>query len=204
MQTNKQSLIEAVINVSSGMVIAFSFTQLLAPILGIDISVSSNFVLTCVLTCASIIRSYLWRRYFTKRNKPNMANSKIHPSGISTMTEKLCYIEDNKAYFTTQELNEQWGDDWADTPYEYNAEPPYEKEGHTITTVMFSGNFNLPNAYCLNSPYSVEQINNGDIPWLRTEYTDPIGALFAGSSLTEFIKFIEQSGGSVYPLKKVE
>ena len=24
----------------------------------------------------------------------------------------LCFVEDNVAFFTTQDLNEQWGDDW--------------------------------------------------------------------------------------------
>ena len=42
------------------------------------------------------------------------------------MTYKLCYIEKNFAYFTTQDLEKQWGDDWDDAPYEHNAGTPYE------------------------------------------------------------------------------
>ncbi|OGN14800.1 MAG: hypothetical protein A3J47_00270 [Candidatus Yanofskybacteria bacterium RIFCSPHIGHO2_02_FULL_43_22] len=37
----------------------------------------------------------------------------------------LCFVEGNTAYFTTQELSKQWGDDWNDAPYEHNAERPY-------------------------------------------------------------------------------
>lgn len=68
MQTSKQSFIEAVVNVGTGMLIAFTTTQTLAPVLDITITASSNIILTCLLTCVSIVRSYLWRRYFTRRN----------------------------------------------------------------------------------------------------------------------------------------
>lgn len=39
---------------------------------------------------------------------------------------RLCYVEDGFAYFTTQRLADQWGDDWNDAPYEHNAGTPYE------------------------------------------------------------------------------
>lgn len=43
---------------------------------------------------------------------------------------KLCYIESSgsggTAYFTTNDLDRQWGDDWNDAPYEHNAGSPYE------------------------------------------------------------------------------
>jgi hypothetical protein len=38
----------------------------------------------------------------------------------------LCYIEGGTAYFTTQKIEDQWGDDWNDAPYEHNAGLPYE------------------------------------------------------------------------------
>jgi hypothetical protein len=43
---------------------------------------------------------------------------------------KLCYVETCEddavtCYFTTAPLNEQWGDDWNDTPFEHNAGTPY-------------------------------------------------------------------------------
>lgn len=38
----------------------------------------------------------------------------------------LCYVDGPWAYFTTQPLAKQWGDDWNDAPYEHNAGEPYE------------------------------------------------------------------------------
>lgn len=38
---------------------------------------------------------------------------------------KLCYVEDNFAYFTSKDLSEQWGDGWGKKPYEHNAGIPY-------------------------------------------------------------------------------
>ena len=63
-QSKYQSLLEALINVGSGMIIAFSVTQLIAPLLGITISLQANGVLTLLLTTISICRSYCWRRIF--------------------------------------------------------------------------------------------------------------------------------------------
>ena len=40
-------------------------------------------------------------------------------------TPRLCYIDNCWAYFTTQPLDKQWGDDWDDAPYEHNAGEPY-------------------------------------------------------------------------------
>lgn len=37
----------------------------------------------------------------------------------------LCYVDGPWAYFTTQPLEDQWGDDWDDAPYEHNAGEPY-------------------------------------------------------------------------------
>ena len=54
-------------------------------------------------------------------------------SEINKMTLKdwkLCYVENSWAYFTTQELSEQWGDDWDDSSYESNAGQPYEPCWH--------------------------------------------------------------------------
>ncbi len=64
-QSKFYSILEAILNITSGMVIAFSVTQFLAvPILGIEISLIQNAALTAVLTVVSVLRSYLWRRAF--------------------------------------------------------------------------------------------------------------------------------------------
>lgn len=121
------------------------------------------------------------------------------------MSEKLCYIEDNKAYFTTRELEKQWGDDWDDAPYEHNAGEPYtphngDKETWEISAVMFEGQFEVPSARYINSPYSVQDINALHVPWLKTEpwVTKLQKILFAGSSIKEFVAFVEKHGGTVY------
>lgn len=129
--------------------------------------------------------------------------------------EKLCYVDGNTAYFTTQPIADQWGDDWDDAPYEHNAGEPYtpmacyyadgtQKEPErdwnpdgtpkwTILAVEFAAEVRLPCDEMLNSPYSVEQINHGCVPWLSM----PFAGLYAGASLNEFSDFIARAGGIV-------
>jgi hypothetical protein len=142
----------------------------------------------------------------------------------------LCYVDDNWAYFTTQDLADQWGDDWDDAPYEHNAETPYDPCWHNeprhvakrgglcgcspclrdwtvdgkprweIIKVAFDGPFNRPADGHLNSPYSVQQINSGEVPWLRTsEYSNaqPV-AIAAGTTLVKFCELIRRGNGTVY------
>ena len=98
------------------------------------------------------------------------------------------YIEGEKeyyAYFTDlTDLQEQWGDDWNDTPYEHNAGCPYDSMGkneHTILKVPFTVVSENNNGYSHwvkfpcdygngNSPFSVEGINAGAIPWIFVSY----------------------------------
>lgn len=53
---------------------------------------------------------------------------------------RLCYVEGAWAYFTTQALDEQWGDDWDDAPYESNAGHPYEPCWHNSPTGLAQEN----------------------------------------------------------------
>ena len=96
-------------------------------------------------------------------------------------------------YFTN-DLENQWGDDWDDAPYEYNAEIPYDDKTNIIVipvTLMYSFLTNLdgdnddydklfakcPNYhYCdlrfpkdwggINSPFCVDDINGGAVAWI--------------------------------------
>lgn len=136
---------------------------------------------------------------------------------------KLCYVDGNFAYFTTQELSKQWGDDWNDVPYEHNAGTPYTPCWHResgddcqcdsckrdwnddgtpkwdIKKIAFEGPFEQPYDYHSNSPYSVEMINNGAIAWLRTEkWVKESTTIKAGATLQEFIDAVNRSGGKVY------
>ena len=112
---------------------------------------------------------------------------------------KLCYCTDNWAYFTDLPLDKQWGDDWNDAPYEHNAEEPYDNEGSNIVKVAWEGPFELPGENMCNSPYSVERINAGVVPWLVTsKWESKCVVIPAGTSLIEFCKLIEMGGGHVY------
>ena len=121
---------------------------------------------------------------------------------------ELCYVDGNKAYFTN-DWKHQWGDDWDDVPYEYNAERPYEHyyiDGKEYPIELKELFFEFPEEWVklpcdthLNSPYSVEMINKGAIAWIvgnnfiipaKTEYED-------------FIKIVQSNKGIVYvPLSK--
>jgi hypothetical protein len=109
----------------------------------------------------------------------------------------LCYVERNERYdqrteddelisygfllwFTNVPLSKQWGDDWNDAPYNYNAGDPYDitlrkdKEGkwqrteHQILCLKVSLEEypTIPADYGCNSPFSVEMINQGACAWM--------------------------------------
>jgi len=134
------------------------------------------------------------------------------------MKEKLCYVEGNIAYFTTQDLDKQWGDDWDDAPYEHNAGLPYlpsvyyyadgrseknirdwNKDGTPkweIIKVMFEADLYTPCNNAINSPYSVQDINNGKVAWLKSFNKEFY--IYAGVSIKEFKRLVELSGGNIY------
>jgi hypothetical protein len=129
--------------------------------------------------------------------------------------EVFCYVDGNWAYFTTQPLSEQWGDDWDDVPYEHNAGTPYEYSLHDrsagvvvpweIVKVAWDGEFETPASGHLNSPWSVAQINAGASPWLCTSpfaSSKAFVAISAGTTLSRFCELIRQGGGKVYVEKE--
>lgn len=129
---------------------------------------------------------------------------------MNTVAPVLCYIEGNWAFFTTQPLDKQWGDDWDDAPYENNAGRPYEfhahdskagKERWEITKVAWDGDFETPGRWGGgNSHYSVQSINSGAAAWLfqRGYKEKPPISIQAGTTLDEFVKKITQGKGCVY------
>lgn len=130
------------------------------------------------------------------------------------MDFKLCYVEDNFAYFTTQALDKQWGDDWNDAPYEHNAGTPYRFQSYNlergdspweIARVAFYAPLETPAAKVRgNSRYSVQHINAGAVAWLATdEWAEKHVAIMAGVSIPEFIEKVESSGGEAYLTKEV-
>jgi len=78
MQSNRHSIIESIVNVASGMAIAFIISQLayyLEPQIqkylwsGFEwkISAGSNLIMTVIFTVISVIRGYAWRRHFNNK-----------------------------------------------------------------------------------------------------------------------------------------
>lgn len=126
------------------------------------------------------------------------------------MTLKLCYVRRPWAYFTTQELSEQWGDNWRSVPYEHNAEKPYgpsdadKKEGRVweIMKLAWEGDLEAPcDLYQPNSsPFSLEAINKGACAWLQTgrESLEEKVFIRAGVSPIEFVRLVQKVGGHVY------
>ena len=122
---------------------------------------------------------------------------------------KLCYVDGSCAWFTTQDISQQWGDDWNDAPYECNAGVPYEwhvgsdvPEYH-LHHVYFESPLTTPADN--NIPLSVEQINAGAQPWLQTDKWAltsfprvEITRIYAGTSYPDFVRLIESMGGTVY------
>lgn len=77
MQLKRHSFMEAVLNVSSGMFIAFGLSQLAAAYEAEiqqyiwkdfiwKLSTGSNLIMTAVFTGVSIVRGYVWRRIFNR------------------------------------------------------------------------------------------------------------------------------------------
>lgn len=129
------------------------------------------------------------------------------------MVYKLCYVDGNEAWFTSDWKN-QWGDDWDDRPYEHNAGSPYEHYfddngvEHEIQLKkvyfdIYRGIVKEPNYGLNNSPYSVQDINNHRVAWLTidTYDKDPV-YIFAGTSYSNFVRQVEELGGTIYVPKK--
>lgn len=67
-QSRKESAVEAILNVGSGFVTAFLVWQLIAaPLWGYEITLLDNLGLTTIFTVVSVVRSYIWRRFFERR-----------------------------------------------------------------------------------------------------------------------------------------
>jgi len=66
MQSKKQSVIEAITNTVVGLGFSFAIQITIYPLLGIDVTVKQNLLITFMFFIASIFRGYLLRRFFTR------------------------------------------------------------------------------------------------------------------------------------------
>ena len=69
MQTRSHSLIESLTNVAIGYVVALLSQLLIFPMFDIDVPFSANLQIGLWFTAISIARSYVLRRWFTKRTE---------------------------------------------------------------------------------------------------------------------------------------
>lgn len=140
---------------------------------------------------------------------------------MSKENYKLCYVDGHKAWFTS-DFEHTTGDDWDDAPYEHNAGDPYDdwaellEENEDITKRKWKFHkielkqlyfefpyelIKLPRFGFCNSPYSVDDINNGDIAWIRGDKFNILG----GTTYSDFVKIVQENGGTIYePIEKIK
>lgn len=157
---------------------------------------------------------------------------------LSEQGYKLCYVdfargkaynEDNyewipfddedetihyQAFFTPIDLKDQWGDDWDDAPYEYNAGEPcehyYDNEGQheiNIYVVHFAvpkeeKTLLMPNDFCVGnygSCVSVSQINSGMVAWMYAREGHKASDGFAIQAGTKIDAFVDKINNFTKP-----
>lgn len=68
MQSKLGSLVEQVLNTASGFVLSLVIWQTIGPLFGYHVTLHDNLYITAIFTVASILRGYLWRRFFNRRS----------------------------------------------------------------------------------------------------------------------------------------
>ena len=124
---------------------------------------------------------------------------------------QLCLVSGSFAHFTDCPLNLQWGDDWDDAPFEHNAGSPYanhdeggERVKHDVFSVFIAGGFDYPDSYQLNSAYSVEQINDKEVAWMKTDRHNVKWQgcenveVWAGATFAEFLDYVRRAKAVIY------
>ncbi len=117
---------------------------------------------------------------------------------MSKKTPVLCFASKGHAYFTTQPLHLQWGDDWDDAPMR-EACPPYypsREENWWLIEVAYEGDFVGPEE--VESPLSVKELNAKVAPWLHHLRTGT--QIYAGCTLEEFFELMQRCGASCRPI----
>lgn len=69
MQTKAHSLIESLTNVAIGYVVALTSQLAIFPMFGIHVPFTDNILIGLWFTVISVVRSYVLRRWFTKRTE---------------------------------------------------------------------------------------------------------------------------------------
>lgn len=67
-QSKTESAVEAALNIGSGFILSMLVWQLIAnPVFGYEVTFGENVALTSIFTVVSLVRSYVWRRFFNLR-----------------------------------------------------------------------------------------------------------------------------------------
>lgn len=66
MQSRLGSLTEALLNTASGFAVALLLQLAVNRLYGLGLSAGQSLGITLIFTAASVVRSYLWRRYFNR------------------------------------------------------------------------------------------------------------------------------------------
>jgi membrane protein implicated in regulation of membrane protease activity len=78
MQTKKGSALEATLNVLSGFFISWAvWVWVVAPLYGYETGYVKAISITMIFTVSSLIRSYLWRRFFNNRSTQCLSVKKV-------------------------------------------------------------------------------------------------------------------------------
>jgi len=68
MQTRKHSIIESIFNTLSGLVLAtLVMSFIISPVYHLPTTTVENLEINIIFTIISIVRGYMWRRYFNKK-----------------------------------------------------------------------------------------------------------------------------------------
>lgn len=67
MQTRKQSLCESAVNTAFGFIVSLFTNILVLPLFDIHVDIQTDFYITIIFTVVSLIRSYVIRRFFNRR-----------------------------------------------------------------------------------------------------------------------------------------
>lgn len=70
-QSKKASMVEACINISVGIGVAFSANMIVLPLYGYNLTTQDNLGITAIFTAISFIRSYSLRRIFNRIHTKN-------------------------------------------------------------------------------------------------------------------------------------
>jgi hypothetical protein len=69
MQSRVGSAVEQVLNIGSGFFISLLlWSFIIVPVWDLDVSMNDNLTITGIFTVVSVVRGYVWRRFFNKYN----------------------------------------------------------------------------------------------------------------------------------------